>query len=304
MRHPAAALAILLLALASLPGFSQGRGDQRPPRRDRPPRRLDNLPSRFVDNRDGTVTDPSTGLRWQQTDGGEMTWENARRYCPNLSLGGSQGWRLPSTVELFGLMDQSLPKPAMNTRVFLPTEAEYWWTFEARLDDPSRVWVVNSGGGAGPHPLRETLSAGGDRRFHTRCVEGPPTPKADLLDNGDGTIADRRTGLVWQKGESPAPLTWEEAKRYAAGLRLAQQTDWRLPDIKELQSLNDPKTVRPSISKALFPDAAAEEYWSSTSMNRPNYAWTVNFNVGIVSYSEMATALRVRAVRGRGASEK
>jgi hypothetical protein len=250
------------------------------------------------------VTDPSTGLRWQQTDGGEMTWENAQRYCTGLSLAGSRDWRLPVTVELFGIMDQSRPKPAMDTRVFHPTEAEYWWTSETRPDDASRIWVINAGGGAGPHPKRETLSGGGDRRFHARCVRGSTVPEAGLSDNGDGTITDRRSGLVWQKDEVPTAMTWEEAERYATSLQIGGRTGWRLPTVKELQSLNDPKIVRPSISRTFFPEAAAEEYWSSTAMgNRPNYAWTVNFEVGIVSYSEMTKALRVRPLRGVGGME-
>ena len=40
----------------------------------------------LTDNGDGTVTDNITGLEWQKTDGGEMTWENAGSYCENLLL--------------------------------------------------------------------------------------------------------------------------------------------------------------------------------------------------------------------------
>jgi hypothetical protein len=193
----------------------------------------------------------------------------------------------------------------MDSRAFHPTGAEYWWTSEARADDASRVWVINAGGGAGPHPKRETLSAGGDRRFHVRCVRGATMPAAILSDNGDGTIADRRTGLVWQKGEGPSGLSWQEAQRYTGSLQIGGRTDWRLPSIKELQSLNDPKIVHPSISRNFFPGAASEEYWSSTAMeNRRDYAWTVNFDAGIVSYSEMTKPLHVRAVRGGGRTER
>lgn len=285
-------------------GGLRGKGGDRPPR---PEPRPDNSPSAFLDNRDGTVTDKSTGLQWQRNDGGEMTWEKAGQYCAGLSLAGHQDWRLPTTREAFGSMDQSRPKPAMDTRAFPPSEAEYWWTSEARADDPNRVWVTNAGGGAGPHPKSETVSAGGSKRYHARCVRSssPPPAAAGYIDNGDGTVTDHRTGLVWQKAEAPAEMTWEEALRYVKGLGTGGKTDWRLPNIKELQSLNDEKTVRPSIDRKFFPETKPEEYWSSTAMgNRPDYAWTVDFTVGIVSYSEMTEKAWVRAVRGGSKLEK
>ena len=46
-----------------------------------------NAPS-YTNNGDGTITDRVTGLQWQQTDGGEMTWDNARNACDALVLAG------------------------------------------------------------------------------------------------------------------------------------------------------------------------------------------------------------------------
>lgn len=55
-------------------------------------------------------------------------------------------------------------------------------------------------------------------------------------DNGDGTVSDLITGLMWQKTQDPK-MTWEEAKEYAANSRLAGKNDWRLPTVTELYSL-------------------------------------------------------------------
>ncbi|HCL55547.1 MAG TPA: hypothetical protein DHW82_00855 [Spirochaetia bacterium] len=55
-------------------------------------------------NGDGTVKDTKTGILWQEKDGGEMNWEEAKSYCKNLKLGG-QEWRLPSIEELRTLVE-------------------------------------------------------------------------------------------------------------------------------------------------------------------------------------------------------
>ncbi len=55
-------------------------------------------------------------------------------------------------------------------------------------------------------------------------------------DNGDGTITDNVTGLIWQKNMG-SPMTLEQAQRAAADLQLGGHDDWRVPTIKELYSL-------------------------------------------------------------------
>jgi hypothetical protein len=67
-------------------------------------------------------------------------------------------------------------------------------------------------------------------------------------DNGDGTVSDLDTGLVWQKTMG-AKLTWEEAKAGAAALRLGGHNDWRLPTIKELYSLMDFSGYSPGLGR-------------------------------------------------------
>ena len=60
----------------------------------------------FVDNGNGTVTDLSVGLTWQQSDSGEgMEWAEAINYCENLSLAGEEDWRLPNAKELQYIVD-------------------------------------------------------------------------------------------------------------------------------------------------------------------------------------------------------
>jgi uncharacterized protein (TIGR03437 family) len=258
-------------------------------------------PPTLAVNGDGAVADMVTGLLWQQADGGEMTWEKAGEYCKSLSLGGYRDWRLPFAHEAFSILNHNASRPALDTGVFTPSSGEYWWAAETRADDPSRVWVTNAGGGIGPHPKSETVSAGGDKPYHVRCVRS--ALKVDGLyssftDNGDGTVIDSHTGLVWQQ-QTSEPLTWEEALSYAGRLELAGHDDWRLPNIKELRSLNDDHVTNPSLNRAGFPASAAVETWSSTTLlNHSERAWTVDFTYGIGSYRDKTEKLRVRSVRG------
>ena len=255
----------------------------------------------FKDNGDGTVTDLLTGLLWQKADGGEMTWEKAKDYAKSLRLGGRQDWRLPTSMELFALTNQGMHGPAMDTSVFTRSEARYWWTNSPRADDAAKVWLVNSGGGIGAHAKTETVSAGGERPVHVRCVAGISVTGngPSLVDNADGTVTDRRTGLTWQKLGPAKALTWEEALKYCDALKPSGHGPWRLPNIKELRSLSDDAKIRPSLDRKFFPEAKVANYWSSTTQsNRPGRAWLVEFETGLVTYADKTEAQFVIAVCG------
>ncbi len=96
-------------------------------------------------------------------------------------------------------------------------------------------------------------------------------------DNGDGTITDLNTGLMWQKTPPAEHYTWDDAARYASDLELAGYDDWRMPTMKELYSLVDfsgtMRTMTPYINTEYFdfsyPDTSQghrimdAQYWSS-----------------------------------------
>jgi arylsulfatase A-like enzyme len=254
----------------------------------------------YKDNGDETISDAVTGLVWQKSDGGEMTWEQAQVYAKELRLGGYSDWRLPNSIELFSIMDHGKHGPAMNTDYFTRSEARYWWTNSTRADDKSKVWVVNTGGGIGAHAKSETISAGGDRPMHVRCVRGesPFSSGPNLQDNQDGTVSDLRTGLVWQKVSSPEGMDWESALQHCSNLKSTGKGDWRLPNIKELRSLSDDLRTSPSVDPSFFDGVQAKPYWSSTTQsNRPERAWYVDFATGLVTYADKTQQYRVLAVR-------
>jgi len=260
-----------------------------------------NVPS-YTNNGNGTITDNITGLMWQQVDGGEMTIENAFIYADNLVLGGYSDWRLPTPRESFSILNHQNINPALNTTYFTNTNADYWWTNTYQAGDNTKVWCTNAGGGIGNKPKSETISAGGTKKFHARVVRDITTPTVisnHFTDNGDGTITDNLTQLIWQKAPNISAVTWENAIAHAENLSLASATDWRLPNLKELQSLNDESVTNPSANTTFFPTIGVHNYWSSTSVqNQPANAGFWNTQFGITTMDLKTATNYVICVKG------
>ncbi|MEI6207109.1 MAG: DUF1566 domain-containing protein [Desulfuromonadales bacterium] len=129
----------------------------------------------------------------------------------------------------------------------------------------------------------------------------PKVDAATLTDNGNGTVTDSKTGLVWQQGEGGSMTSWDNALTYCEGLSLGGQNDWRLPNIKELKSLIDYARYSPAIDQTYFPNAVVSYYWSSTTYAYGTRgAWGVYFFDGSVDneYKDNSTSNYVRCVRG------
>ncbi len=100
--------------------------------------------NRFVDNRDGTISDLASGLMWARDDSGKaMDWEQALAWCERLKLAGHDDWRLPDAKELQSLVDYTRAPDARDARrrgpaidpLFGTTDAEGWfWSSTTHLD--------------------------------------------------------------------------------------------------------------------------------------------------------------------------
>jgi hypothetical protein len=118
-----------------------------------------------------------------------------------------------------------------------------------------------------------------------------------FTDNGDGTVTDNDTGLMWQKEDDGVTKTWESA--ICEGLSLGGYTDWRLPNIKELESITDDTKNSPAIDSTYFTNTNSSDYWSSTTTaENTSSAWHVNFYSGSVNSSYKSGGYYVRCVRG------
>jgi hypothetical protein len=122
--------------------------------------------------------------------------------------------------------------------------------------------------------------------------------EARFVDNGDGTVTDNCTGLMWQKETAQYnTYIWQQALQYCENLDLAGQTDWRLPNVRELQSIVDYGRQQPAIDPIF--GAQSKWYWSSsTLLFFSSHAWLVMFESGSVSSTYKLDGYYVRAVRG------
>ena len=127
------------------------------------------------------------------------------------------------------------------------------------------------------------------------------SPSGSYTDNGNGTVTDNRTGLLWQQGE-PGIMTWFDAMTYCDNLALGGYTDWLLPNITELESIIDNSKYNPAIDTTYFPNAYANYYWSSTTAYFYNTfnAGSVYFLDGYVYYLSLSRPYKyyVRCTRG------
>lgn len=260
----------------------------------------------YVDNGDGTVTDMVTGLMWQQSfdhngDGSidyddKLTYDEILALTENkVSFGNYDDWRLPNIKEMYSLILFSGRDiaPESNSEVGLTpfidneTFAFAYGDLDAgeRLIDMQcattsvyvskevqrMVFGVNFADGR--IKGYGTSTPRGDKAFNYLLVRGNPNyGENEFVDNADGTITDNATGLMWMQDDSGEGMLWQEALAYAETKEFAGYTDWRLPDVKELQSIVDY-----SRSPATTNSAAIDSKFKCTQINNEagndDYPW-------------------------------
>ncbi|MFC1811984.1 DUF1566 domain-containing protein [Thermodesulfobacteriota bacterium] len=107
----------------------------------------------------------------------------------------------------------------------------------------------------------------------------------NLVDNGDDTVTDRITGLMWQKNGSDDGMIWQHAKEYVQKLnsmRFAGYADWRLPTIEELASLMKSARANELYIHPIF-SAKQAFFWSADTFGSDT-AWYANFKGGIIQH--------------------
>jgi len=267
------------------------------------------------------VQDNNTGLIWEVKspkigdinyceDG--YNWKDAQdKYIKELNkkkYGGFSDWRLPNKDELRSIIDYGKTGPAVDTRYFPNTKSDLYWTAVPYKMQPPFIWGIFFGLGSGicytPSSERyvRAVRGGASKIFGT-----PDTSR--FTDNQDGTITDIVTGLMWQKGENER-MDWYSALKASKEMQLAGHNDWRLPNLKELNSiLNLDYTEGWWYYKKFFPAEGLKppllHYFSSTPYEGI-YVWVTNFCFGYDGYYASKNAkLLFRAVRNQNApSEK
>ena len=134
-------------------------------------------------------------------------------------------------------------------------------------------------------------------------------PDSRYTDNGDGTITDNETKLMWMQcvlGQDPkdscsgaaARSHWSTARAIASDYDFAGHNDWRLPSIRELFSLSATDRANPAININLFPNhISSGRVWSSSASEDSNQAWVVEIASGRINEVIRAGGRYVRLVR-------
>jgi hypothetical protein len=98
----------------------------------------------LIHNNDGTITDTSTGLMWQQTTDEPMEWETAIQYSENQSHAGYRDWRLPNIHELQSLVNFNRWEPALEQSFFPDMDSfSNYWSSTSKKGNTDRAWYVS-----------------------------------------------------------------------------------------------------------------------------------------------------------------
>jgi len=273
----------------------------------------------YKDNGDGTISDQVTGLMWTQSpdvDGDgtialsdKLTLSQAIARAGTLRVGGYSDWRLPTIKEQYSLIDFNGVDPKLtdtDTASMTPFIDTKYFTFgygdtsagERIIDAQMATSTLYVGkafiflqtmfgtnfvdGRIKGYPPAIGMGSLAEKTFYAYYARGNPAYGVNsFADNGDGTVTDRATKLMWSQADSGSGMDWEHA------LARAQQKnaehylghdDWRVPSIKELQSIVDysrsPSTTDSPAIDPVFQttkitnEAGQDDYpyfWSSTT---------------------------------------
>ena len=270
---------------------------------------------RFDQLENDLIQDRLTGLVWPRVASlGDfpMSWTEALaavKLMNGENAFGHDDWRLPNRRELSSLVSYTHHRPALPAGHPFRVSQTWHWTSTTAAIAPDCAWRVHLEGGrmffgdktrdAMVWPVRgksPVLSRTGQRRCwdaygaiidcgatgqdgELRC--GAPWP-APRFAPEEGGVRDLMTGLLWTRSTDQLGIcSWEEALRAATRLRDTGRT-WRLPTIRELESLVDAEQHDPALPEHPFTDIR-EAYWSSTSSAyAPDWAYCLYLHKGAV----------------------
>ena len=113
----------------------------------------------------------------------------------------------------------------------------------------------------------------------------------DFVDNGDGTVTDRTTGLMWDKEGSSSELLWGDVNDYISyqnGIKHLGYSDWRTPTIEELASLLQPRKNKGGLHANEIFGKKQRKCWSS-DWNKGNQRYGVEFTSGKIELNQSDT---------------
>lgn len=223
--------------------------------------------------------DNVTNLIWSLESGyGDWT-TYANTTLPNATnlasrCGFSSGWRLPTRRELQSIVHYGVTNPSIDGNYFPNTQSSNYWSSESDISTALPWGVYFQYGTTFTYLPGKPLPYNG----YVRLVHGT-LPSPTYTDHGDGTVTDTVSGLMWDKcswgqagdtdcsGGSATTHTWQQALAVAVNANASNYkgyNDWRLPNVRELESLLKYDTSSPAIDGTVFPNTQSSSYWSAT----------------------------------------
>lgn len=228
------------------------------------------------------VEDKWTGLVWNRNANlaeFPLSWEEAFQFVQEMNRcqhSGRSDWRLPEREELFSLVSHQNINPCLpENHPFRNTFDGYYWTRTNCSRLPNQAWYIHMGGARVYRGMKHgsymvwpvSGSAPGRDRIKDRFV------------NQTHSFYDRLTQRTWLNDKWPAAgaVTWQQALDWIKRLNEEKETgyqDWRLPNIRELESLVDITSHSPALAAGHLFHRIHEGYWSATtSLYEPRHAW-------------------------------
>ncbi|MCG6167023.1 Lcl C-terminal domain-containing protein [Leptospira sanjuanensis] len=272
---------------------------------------------------DYTTLDTLHGLTWKSCVQGQsgsncsvgapnsISWTNANAglagSCTELNtLNGGKGyagktnWRIPTLRELASLLHYT-NNPHIDGQFPNTFSGLGYWTNTLdplnvgnnaviRFDAPNLGFYSNTQAAI----------------INLRCVSGNPIAPPAFVDNGDGTVTDSNTGLLWMKCVdgliAPAcagvvnTQDWNGARNFCETLNFALRSDWRLPNLNELLSLADYAQPAAPLINPVFPNTPGQHWTSTTFDNVKTFAMLLSFANGQMATNDKSSLLSVRCV--------
>ncbi|MDD5433181.1 MAG: DUF1566 domain-containing protein, partial [Candidatus Pacebacteria bacterium] len=278
----------------------------------------------FVDNSDGTVLDLRTNLTWHKDANAieNMAGASTTQYEADLFLKDNfSDWRLANFKELASLFNYDFSAPSVWKGFENAVPGQYW--SKSLWEENFNAWAVDFSNG---NVNYEHFWGQGQSQFPFLTAQGQELPGGminddfDFTDNGDGTVTDNTTGLIWLNAgfavvDDSARLSWLNAFHYANNITLCNDgtlqgnswaqgdcnnnggvkyDDWRLPNVQEMMEITKLgwSEILPWMSGYSF------YYWTGTKANSDNFWWVGNgYNTGVIYPNSKDSRANIQLVR-------
>lgn len=244
---------------------------------------------------DHLVRDNLTGAIWTRDANLSefpLTWNEALSFVDDMRARQAHGhahWQLPSRQFLFSLLSHQNINPTLpNNHLFDNVFPGYYWTCDSCRRLPDQAWYVHLGGGRVHRGMKHGSYMVWPMSPGPQKAVNPDREEKARFKADDACVHDAYTGLAWSIDANPAKhlFSWQEALSATHDFnhkKLGGFKDWRLPNIRELESIVDLRSHSPAFPAGHPFINVQEAYWSSTtSVYEPRYAWTLYCRDGIV----------------------